>query len=435
MNKLLAGKGDLGVLVVNSFSCGILNRQPVEPGCILHIISEDRSLSLVPTTGGRPAPAFFLFSLSRYNVLMVQALLNRLENSKSFRRLSRYWLTVAFIGGFLLDNITLNRVDQVFDNVILATYVVLSMVALLLMYAGSAQKLPEEYNEKARLYSPLYVQFAFGGLLSGMLIFYGRSGDFSQSWPFILLILFVIYANETLRDRSARLVFNLAIFFIGLFSYMVLIVPVLTGYMSVWTFLGSGLIAVFIMYLFVLALFKVVPRFLTMHLRAVIFTIGAIYVTFNSLYFTNIIPPIPLSLKDVGIFHSVVRFEDGNYQLKYEKGKWWQPFKNSDDTFHAGAGDNMYCFAKVFAPTKLSTEIYHRWEYKNVDGQWVEHFRTSYPISGGNDGGYRGYTLVKSFNSGEWRCSVETARGQVLGRETFEVEKGTAPGELETRYE
>ena len=192
----------------------------MEPGCILHIISEDRSLSLVPTTGGRPAPAFFLFSLSRYNVLMVQALLNRLENSKSFRRLSRYWLTVAFIGGFLLDNITLNRVDQVFDNVILATYVVLSMVALLLMYAGSAQKLPEEYNEKARLYAPLFVQFAFGGLLSGMLIFYGRSGDFSQSWPFILLILFVIYANETLRDRSARLVFNLAIFFIGLFVVM-----------------------------------------------------------------------------------------------------------------------------------------------------------------------------------------------------------------------
>lgn len=366
---------------------------------------------------------------------MVQKLLNRLENSKSFRRLSRYWLTIAFIGGFLLDNITLNRVDQVFDNVILASYVCISMVALWLMYAGSTQKLPEAYNEPVRRYAPLAVQFAFGGLLSGMLIFYGRSGDFSQSWPFILLILFVIYSNETLHDRSSRLVFNLAIFFIGLFSYTVLIIPVLTGYMSVWTFLGSGVIAVFVMYVFILALFRVIPRFLTLHIRSVVFTIGAIYVTFNTLYFTNIIPPIPLSLKDVGIFHSVVRFDNGDYQLKYEKGAWWQFFKDSDRTFHAGAGDNMYCFAKVFAPTKLSTDIYHRWEYKNDSGDWIEHFRTSYPISGGNDGGYRGYTLVKSFNSGIWRCSVETARGQVLGRETFKVEKGTPVGELETRYE
>jgi len=313
--------------------------------------------------------------------------------------------------------------------------VILSMVALLSLYAGSAQKLPEAYNQLARIYAPLVVQFAFGGLLSGMLIFYGRSGDWSQSWPFLLLILFVIYGNETLRDRSMRLVFNLAIFFTGLFSYMVLIVPVLTGYMNVWIFILSGLIAIFIMYVFVQILFKVVPNFLALHLKAVIFTIGTIYVTFNVLYFTNIIPPIPLSLKDVGIFHSVVRFENGDYQLKYEKGKWWQPFKNSDTTFHAGPGDNMYCFAKVFAPTKLSIDIYHSWEYKNTDGNWVEHFRTSYPISGGNDGGYRGYTLVKSFNSGVWRCSVETARGQVLGRETFVVEKDSASGELETRLE
>ena len=172
---------------------------------------------------------------------MIQVLLNKLENSRSFRRLSRYWLTVAFLCGFALDNLTLNRVDQVFDNVILSTYVILSMVALLSLYAGSAQKLPEAYNQLARIYAPLVVQFAFGGLLSGMLIFYGRSGDWSQSWPFLLLILFVIYGNETLRDRSMRLVFNLAIFFTGLFSYMVLIVPVLTGYMNVWIFILSGL--------------------------------------------------------------------------------------------------------------------------------------------------------------------------------------------------
>lgn len=366
---------------------------------------------------------------------MVQRFIQRLEHSPTFRRFGRYWLTIAFLFGFVVDNFTLNRVDQVFDNVILATYVVLSMVGLLLLYAGSAQKLPERFNTVARMYSPLLVQFAFGGLLSGMLIFYGRSGDFSQSWPFILLILFVIYSNETIRDRSARLVVNLAIFFIGLFTYSVLIVPVVTGYMGAWIFVGSGLIALFVTWLYIKVLFRVIPNFLSLHIKSVVFTIGAIYCAFNFLYFTNIIPPIPLSLKDVGIFHSVVRFENGEYQLKYEAGEWWQPFKNSDNVFNGADGSNMYCFAKVFAPTKLETDIYHLWEYKNADGQWVEHFRTSYPISGGSDGGYRGYTLVRSYQSGKWRCSVETARGQVLGRETFTVDTKTMPEELVTRME
>ena len=102
------------------------------------------------------------------------------------------------------------------------------MVSLLVLYASAAEKLPERWIPRAKKYAPLAVQFAFGGLLSGMLIFYGRSGDLSQSWPFILIILAVIYGNETIRERSNKLIFNLSFFFIGLFSCVVLVVPVFT---------------------------------------------------------------------------------------------------------------------------------------------------------------------------------------------------------------
>lgn len=365
----------------------------------------------------------------------MSGLITRLENSSSYRRLRQWWLTLAFFFGFVVDNFTLNRVDQVFDNVILATYVMLSMIAMLLLYAGSAQKLPERWNETVRIYAPLFLQYAFGGLLSGMLIFYGRSGDWSQSWPFILLILFVIYSNETIHERASRLVVNIAIFFIGLFAYMVLIIPVLTGYMGAWVFIASGIVALLIIYGFVQVLYQIIPKFLTLHMRSIVFVVGTIYAGFNFLYFSNIIPPIPLSLKDVGIFHSVVRFDNGEYQLKYEKGRWWEFLKDSDNVFRAGDGSNIFCFAKVFAPTKLETEIYHRWEYKNEAGEWVQHALISYPISGGSDGGYRGYTLVKSYQDGTWRCSVETERGQVLGQETFTVNTNEMPAELETRHE
>lgn len=358
---------------------------------------------------------------------------SRYEAMASVRR---HWLTIAFLLGFVVDNITLNRVDQVFDNVVLASYVVLAMVSLLLLYASVAQKIEGQLGFYLRRYSPVVVQYSFGGLLSGMLIFYGRSGSWTDSWPYLLIILIAIYGNETVRDRSTRLIYNLGILFIGLLSYIVLIIPVLTGRMGPLVFIGSGLVALAVMYVFVQILRLLVPRFIEIHRRSIVFTIGLIYVGLNALYFTNIIPPIPLSLKQVGIYHSVVRFENGDYQLKYEEGTWWQPFKKSDDVYHAKPGDNLFCFAKVFAPTRLSTEIYHVWEYYDeAKSGWVEHLRTSYSIAGGRDSGYRGYTLIKSFTDGEWRCSVETARGQVLGREKFVVDSKNPPSELITRIE
>ncbi|MCD5382121.1 MAG: DUF2914 domain-containing protein [Candidatus Pacebacteria bacterium] len=347
-------------------------------------------------------------------------------------RLRRHWLTLSFFLGFVIDNITLNRVDQVFDNIVLFTYVVLAMVSLLLLYASVSGNIYEPIRERVRAFSPLLVQFAFGGLLSGILIFYGRSGTWYESWPFLLVILAVIYGNETIKDRSQRLVFNLSILFVGLFSYVVLVIPVFTGMMGPWIFIGSGFIALTVMHFFVRVLHRIVPNFIDMQMRSIIFVIGTIYASLNFLYFSNIIPPIPLSIKEVGIYHSVVRYGDGNYQLTYEKPAWYQFFRDSDKHFHHQPGDNIYCFASVFAPTRLATEVYHRWEwYDEANAEWVEHGRFSYSIEGGRDGGFRGYTLIKNYREAKWRCTVETERGQVIGREVFFVEGG-APAELVT---
>ncbi len=360
----------------------------------------------------------------------------QLSHHKAVYAVRHHWLTVAFLLGFIVDNITLNRVDQLFDNFLLAMYVILAMGSLLLLYASAAEKIEGQLGVFLKKWSPVMLQYSFGGLLSGMLIFYGRSGSWSESWPYLAIILLAIYGNETLKERASRLIYNLAILFVGLLSYIVLVIPVFTGMMGPWIFVGSGLIAVVIMYWFMRALRLIIPRFLSLHQKAIVFTLGTIYVCLNFLYFANIIPPIPLSLKDVGVFHSVVRFENGDYQLKYEKGEWWQVFKKSDYTYHATSEDNIFCFAKVFAPTRLTTNIYHSWDYYDeTEKEWVEYFRLAYPISGGGAGGYRGYTLIQNFIDGKWRCSVETQRGQVLGREVFYIDSNSAPEELQMRIE
>src|SRR6056297_2264798 len=118
---------------------------------------------------------------------------------------SRNWLTLAFIGGFITDLLLLNRIDDVFDNLILLAYVVLATGSLLLFYAGVAERLGMTLSRLVQRNAPIVLQYSFGGLLSGMLIFYGRSGDWLASAPFFILILLVIVGNELFEKRSDML--------------------------------------------------------------------------------------------------------------------------------------------------------------------------------------------------------------------------------------
>tara|TARA_B100002019_G_scaffold269689_1_gene262669 strand:- start:327 stop:1415 length:1089 start_codon:yes stop_codon:yes gene_type:complete len=357
---------------------------------------------------------------------------------KHFSHLVRvHWLTFGFILGFITDLILLNRIDDLVDNLILLFYVLLATTAMLFLYMGVAERGPQFASLWMKKYSPLLMQYAFGGLLSGMLIFYGRSGDWLASAPFLLLILGVILGNEFVGKRSDRLVYNLALYFIGLFSYIVLVIPVISGMMGDWIFIGSGLIALMIVTFVVRLLHKIVPNFMEANVKRVITTIGFIYIGFNTLYFTSVIPPIPLSLTELEIVQRSVKLESGGYRVESEVQPWFRKLPFMKPVLHPKY-NSVSCFARVFAPTRLSTDIYHRWEYKDEEGHWHEHFRFGYEISGANKGGYGGYTVNENFFDGVWRCSVETERGQVLGRYSVVIDtagelKSTDKNEVQIR--
>lgn len=351
-----------------------------------------------------------------------------------YKTVYRHWLTVAFFLGFITDLILLNQIDDTIDNLILLFYVLLATTAILLLYIGVAERVPGMLARFLKKYTPVVMQYAFGGLLSGMLIFYGRSGDWIASAPFLLLILVVIIGNEFVGKRSDRLVYNIALYFIGLFSYVVLVVPVILGRMGDLIFIFSGVIALLIVLVVVQILYRVIPNFMRVNTKRIIATIGFIYIGFNALYFTNVIPPIPLSLTVLDIEQSVVRLSTGDYSIVSEKQPWYRQIPFTRSIIHP-TGNSISCFARVYAPTKLETEIFHRWEYKNAAGDWIERFRLGYPITGANDGGYRGYTRLQDYTDGIWRCSVETKRGQVLGRETVVVDTTQPANETVTKIE
>jgi len=153
------------------------------------------------------------------------------------------------------------------------------------------------------------------------------------------------------------------------------------------------------------------------------------------LYFTGVIPPVPLALRDIGIYHILVREEQGLYRGVYEPAPWWQVWKNTSTTYTATSGEGATCFSSVFAPTGLDTPIRHRWEkYDDAVKKWTTTALVSFPITGGRAEGYRGFSTKSALSEGKWRCVVETDRGQRVGQFTFIVRwASVTPLNIETR--
>lgn len=141
----------------------------------------------------------------------------------------------------------------------------------------------------------------------------------------------------------------------------------------------------------------------------------------NVLYFTNLIPPIPLSLKDAGVYHSIVRNSGGNYTVIGESQTFWDFFKPYEP-YHEVLGQPIYVFSSIFSPTNLNTQVVHEWQHQDdVSKAWTTISKTKLLIIGGRDGGFRTYSVRTIDMPGLWRVDVKTLQGQLIGRIKFEV--------------
>lgn len=137
----------------------------------------------------------------------------------------------------------------------------------------------------------------------------------------------------------------------------------------------------------------------------------------------NWIPPVPLSMKDGGIYHFVKKNpSEGTYTVKYYRDWFLKFWDNSDNVYHWASGDTVFCYASIFAPIDWEATVYYQWrKYDPGQEKWNDRDRLSYAISGGRKGGYRGFTYKRNIDEGEWRVDIETEYGQVLGRIEFDV--------------
>lgn len=349
---------------------------------------------------------------------------------QKYEQYERYLTSGALILGFIVDSLTLKRIDLPFETFVLFTHLVIigTVITLFNLHEGGVIKW--HFFDRARIWLLIIMQFSFGALFSAFFVFYSRSASLSSSWPFLLILVGLLIGNESFRQKYAQMVFRMTILFIALFTFTIFYVPVVLKQMGAWIFLLSGAISLLVMALFVGLLSLVIKEKIKKVQKTLAWSIGGVFLIINILYFTNIIPPIPLSLKSAEVYHSVQRVS-GGYSVLDEEKKWYE-FLRFTDRHHITSGEaKVSVFSSVFAPTDFKTNIVHQWQFFNeTNGKWQTMSEISFAISGGREEGFRGYSN-RQVTPGVWRVNIKTPRGQLIGRKKFEVIRVNEMPEIE----
>lgn len=328
--------------------------------------------------------------------------------------------TLFFIVGFVTDLLTFTLLDLPVVNYIFLAYIALAALFTLLTHAYRQHAVSGSgWPRTIAVISPLAATFTIGGLLSGFLIFYTKSAAFSVSWPFLLMLAAIFFSNEFFRSYRSHIAFQTVLFFFALYAYLIFALPLYVRRLGPEIFLWSTVFAVLLFALFVCVLALTARRQLEATLSRIVGGTAFVTLTVVLLYFSGLVPPIPLTVKESGIYHGVVRIPKG-YEIKHERFDRWSRFV--ERTVHHVPGTPLYAYSAVFAPTAFSANVVHRWErYDEGAKIWRTESMVAFKLSGGRSGGYRGYTEKSDPAPGRWRVSIETTEGQVIGRLNFEV--------------
>ena len=341
-----------------------------------------------------------------------------------YDRYERYLIPGALIFGVITDVILFRTVNITMAFTILFLHFLLSGSVIAFMHLYNAGFFRYRGLRLVRVFSPLLLQYSFGALLSGFLIFYWFSSSFTASWPFILIIVALMLSNDLLKRYYLWIDVQVGVYFFIAFSLSVLILPFMLESVSVLVFLIGGFLSLLIILLYIYGLSRFLPV-VERRMKRYAVTVAVIFFTMNAMYFTNIIPPVPLNLLEAEVAYSVERV-GGNYILLIEERNLLERAVSGKRVFASG-GDRVFFFSSVVAPVWLGEDIFHHWQYYNEEtGRWVTRMRVGFPIVGGREGGYRGFSFSDSTFPGRWRVLVENSRGQVIGKESFRVIRSSA---------
>jgi len=345
----------------------------------------------------------------------------------------------SFVGGFLFDILTTGRIDSWLLIGQQALYLVVVTAALLQMLFEEGKPPPALGNMSVvkRWYyefRTVIVHFLLGSLISLYTIFFFKSSSLLVSFFVLVIMAFLLLANEFNRFRALGLAFKFALLSLCVLSFFASIVPVFVGSIGVVVFMLSMLLGCLPLAVIYWRLLIHAPDRVLQARRQIVVPFGLVLVGFLGLYLFRLIPPVPLSIPYIGVYHAVERTGDV-YRLIHERPPW-RFWHNGDQNFLAQPGDKVYVFFRIFSPTRFSDQVTMRWYWKDNPRGWA--LQDSIPINivGGRAQGFRGYGVKSNYQPGDWKVQVETTDGREIGRVYFSLAfSPEAPRSLEIDIE
>lgn len=338
-----------------------------------------------------------------------------------YKRNERFILPGAILVGLVGDFIMVRFIDLAMVQIMLLVHALLAGMWIVIIHSSKGEP-PETKGlfRYIRLFAPVALYYSFGAMFSMFLVLYSTSGSLFSSAPFLAAIAFLLIGTEVFKKQFQRLSVQVIVYFFALFSLFILVVPYVMRELGTLIFLLSGVVSVFVMWVYLSVLFSVSTE-AKERKQPLYLGIAGTFLLVNILYFTNTIPPFPLSLRDGGIYDSVERLPGvGTYRVAREGEHWYERLLFIDTVRIERPQATLFMYSSIFAPVHLDTGVVHEW--KRWDGRGFEVMsRISYPIRGGRDEGFRGYTFSSRITPGLWWVTVETAGGKVIGGQFFRV--------------
>jgi hypothetical protein len=338
-----------------------------------------------------------------------------------YEKYERVFIPTFLVLGFVTDIVTFRTLKLDTNLTLLSAYLFIIAGAFVYVYTYDAYTKPPTWKllKYVRFALPFVTQIMLGSLLSSALLFYWYSGSLSVSWPLFALAAGLMVSSELFRHIYLKPPVQFAVYNFVLLSYLSVLLPFLLQSLNSWLFILAGIISTLVSLVLVLGISEL-SLAIKRQQPQILLSVLSVFVVMAGFYFAKLIPPLPLSIREAGIYHGLIR-EDGVYTLVGEDETFWEQIIPGQ-TFHANPDDDVYAYTAIFAPTALATEIYHHWEYRDpVKKTWTDQGLLHFSIRGGRSEGYRGYTYKTYTTPGRWRVTVQNERGQVLGRLTFTV--------------
>lgn len=328
----------------------------------------------------------------------------------------KHFMTYIFLLGFAIDFLTLPSPDTSISWIIGIIYMLAVGLAILLREYFEVRSKFEKRDQYIG-YAYAATSFFMGSLLSFVFVYYFRSSDSLIGLPIIIGLLVFVILNELINSRSVRLLFDTALYFLGSFFFLIFLIPIFVGTVNDKAFIVSAIVTIlyFISYFYTLSYLCKVK--LNKYKSEILICLGILFLVLT-LFIFKILPAVPLSLKDSGVYISISK-SGTSYNAIKEKKSFISNII-SPKTYNISAGQDLYFYSSVHAPTSINTVISHTWEYyDSKSGKWIIYNKIPFKISGGREGGYRAYTQKSNLTPGKWRVVVRNDDERVIGRYTF----------------